>query len=740
MIGISNNAARILDSINIEPVLVLEIEGYDSLFGVAAIIRLIRIGDPGLEIGSEWVIGGSTFVEGQKPYIALGGGGNTTTTISQQLQPDKGAVSSVSAVTVSLVDKNSEVTRLISPGLEVVEILGRKCNLYVGFASGNYPEDYSLLFSGFISDIESNPGMINLTINHPDEKKRQDIFPRIETTLAEPLDASETAVDVASTAGMLLPMANVRTFLKVDNEYIEYTGIAGNTLTGCTRGAITGEGGGVAAAHNNGAKSQTFYILEDLAIDMALKIMLSGSGEFATDVEITNFNQVETINDIPNSIFFVGIDVADKYGIVPGDFITTSGTALGANDAVDKPILTITKVTDGSYLTVGDVTFVAEPSTAGVIAFRSQYDVYPSGLGMTPQDVDVPRHEYLKNTFLGSINMRFYLKDTEEGKEFIEKQIYLPMACYSLPRKTRSSVGIHVAPIPTDTPLILDKNNIKKPSKIKLRRSLGKNFYNVIVYKYDEKLVDDKFEAGLIYTDAQSIDEIGKRQVFAIEARGLRTDLQAATISNTAANRRLDRYRRGAEYVENLEVLFRDGMVIEPGDIVVFDPTDLFVSNTADGTRQKPQKFFEVINKSMNLRDGSVTLSITDTSFDATRRYGLISPSSKVANGLSATQFVIKPSYSQKYGPDEFRKWDKYIGAYVKVHSEDHSVIGYSYISAVNGNTITVDPGLGFTPPADYIMEFGDYDMQPDLVKLIYTFMSDGTNNFADGRPPYLMI
>jgi hypothetical protein len=53
---------------------------------------------------------------------------------------------------------------------------------------------------------------------------------------------------------------------------------------------------------------------------------------------------------------------------------------------------------------------------------------------------------------------------------------------------------------------------------------------------------------------------------------------------------------------------------------------------------------------------------------------------------------------------------------------------------------ITVSPALSFTPATDYIMEFGDYDSQPDLVKLIYTFMSDGTNNFADGASPYLMI
>ena len=739
MINLSDSAARILDGINIEPVLVLEIEGYDSLFGVASILRLIRIGDPGLEIGDDWVIGGSVAVEGQKSYISMGGGGSTTTTISQQLQPDKGAVSSISAVTVSLVDKNSEVTRLISPGLEVTEILGVKCNLYVGFASGSYPQDYSLLFSGFLADIESGAGFVNLTINHPDEKKRQNIFPKIELVVNEPIDISETSIDFVSSAGLLLPSPELRTFVKIENEYIEYTGIASNTITGCVRGSLTAQGGGVAATHNNGLDAVSFYILEDLAIELALKIMLSGGGYYGA-ADAKNFNQVQTLDDIPNSIFFVGVDVQDKYGIVPGDFVTVTGATDVANNFADKEILTVVAVEDGSYITIDGVTTVAELDTGAVVSFQSQYDVLPSGLSMTPQEVDVPRHEYLRDTFLGSTNMRFYLKDSEEGKEFIEKEIYLPMACYSLPRKTRSSVGIHIAPIPTDTPQIINAGNIKSPSKIKLRRSLGKNFYNVIVYKFDEGLNDDKFKAGVIYTNAQSISEIGKRQVFTVEARGFRSDLQAVTVSSTAANRRLDRYKRGAEYIDGLEILFRDGLVIEPGDIVVFDPTDLFVSDTVSGTRTKPQKFFEVINKSVNLRNGAVTLSITDTSFDATRRYGLISPASKVANGLSTTQFVIKPSYSQKYGPDEFRKWDRYIGAYVKVHSEDHSVVGHSYIVAVAGNAITLSPALAFTPPANYIMELGDYDNQPDLVKLIYTFMSNGASNFADGGSPYLMI
>jgi hypothetical protein len=359
---------------------------------------------------------------------------------------------------------------------------------------------------------------------------------------------------------------------------------------------------------------------------------------------------------------------------------------------------------------------------------------------MDPRDVDVVEHEFIKETFLPSFPMRFYLKETiENTKEFIEKELYVPCAAYSLPRGTRSSIGLHIAPFPTESIRILSKDNIKNAAKLRLRRSYAKNFYNTIVYRFDEDLYDDKFVKGTVNINAQSVSETKRRKEFTITSKGMRSDLQAVTLAANAGTRLLDRYKRGAEFLEQVDLFFSEGVRLEPGDIVLLDPEGLNITDTVSGTRAKPAKFFEVTNKSIDL-SGSVTVSLTDTSFDGAQRYGMFSPASYIDSGTTFSVF-IRASFSQPFGVNEWRKWQDFIGADVQIHNADYSVIGYTKIAAISGNTITLSPPLAFAPATDYLMEFAPYDLQTsERVKLLYTHNSDGDLPFGDGLDPYVYL
>jgi len=361
-------------------------------------------------------------------------------------------------------------------------------------------------------------------------------------------------------------------------------------------------------------------------------------------------------------------------------------------------------------------------------------------LAMDPRDVDVYQHEFIRNTFAANINLRFYLKDTiENGKDFIEQQIYTVFAGYSLPRGTRSSLGIHIAPLPFNEIQVLNKSNIVNPSRLKLRRSYARNFYNSIVFRYDEDLYDERFLRGTINFDAQSREETKRRKDLVITSKGLRSSLQAQSIAQVASSRLLDRYRRGAEFFEQVEVLFGTGIRLEVGDAVIVDFEDLEVTNTIDGSRDKPTKLFEVTNKDVDLA-GKVTIHLTDTSFDGAERYGLFSPASFIGSGTT-TEINILPSFSKPFGDNEWRKWDKFVGATVKIRSQDYTVFGNSKIFSIAGNKITLSPALAFTPQNGYLLEFSDYDDQEsESVKLIYTHLSDDDNDFADGEPPYVYL
>jgi hypothetical protein len=740
-IELTDATVSALQKIGIEPQIVLEIDGVTTVYGAATILEVIRIGDTDLEIGDDWVIGGFSAIDDQEDLIVLEGSSNE---ITQQLNPDRGAISSVSSMRIALADIGGLMTELISPGAVVDDLLGRRAKVWIGFAETSYPEDYIPIFKGIIDDIVSEQTQVVLNIAHPDQKKMQSIFTKASTQLNEVLDSSEATITVDDTSNFLAPSTgpdgandtSLKFYIRIDDEIIRYTGISGSNFTGCTRGAL----GTTAAAHDDDTEVNSFYRLEGDGVTLALKIMLSGwAGYFETGVAVTNFLRINATDNVTDAIYFEGVDVEELYGLTIGDYITTVSATNGANNVTLKTISDIVVEDGNSYIVINGVTFVEEVGTAATISFRSQYDTLGEGLKMRPDEVDVEEHLRWYTLFLSSFNYDFYLKDTINGKEFIEKQIFLPMGAYSLPRKARSSMGFHSSPLPNGTIITLDETNILNPTQLKKRRTIGKNFYNTVVYRMEDDALEDRFLFGHVKTDATSKTQIpvGNKALI-IDALGMRKDINAANLGESAATRLLNRYKFAAEFFENVNVLFSVGYNLECGDIVVFDGSELNISDAETGTRGAAARLYEIINKKLNIKTGAISLTLVDTNYATASRYGLISPASYVKSGSSQTSFVIEESFNSVYGSNEGRKWSRYIGCGVKVRNADGSVSGTALLTAVSGNTITVDSALGFTPANGYLMTLDVYNSQNAVVKLLYTFMRDSA--FDDGEDQYLMI
>ena len=146
-------------------------------------------------------------------------------------------------------------------------------------------------------------------------------------------------------------------------------------------------------------------------------------------------------------------------------------------------------------------------------------------------------------------------------------------------------------------------------------------------------------------------------------------------------------------------------------------------------------------NKTLNIKTGDVKVDAVDTNFNGAARYGLISPSSKIATGVSTSEFVIKESFSGKFSAFEYRKWKNLVGASILVRSADFVTFDDTVITSASSNTITVSPPLSFTPSVDMIMELTKYsDMDvTDTTKLIYVHMQNNAT-FADGKSQYQML
>jgi len=745
---LTDAASKQAQKTGIEPQLVLEIDGFETVFCVVDLFKYIRIGDPELYIGDEWVIGGLNLVDAQEDLISFEG---TGTKIQQQLRPDQGSVSSVSAITVAIVDKDNFATKLISPGVFVEDILGRRANVWMGFKTSAFKEDYIKIFSGAIDDIVSDAGLVKLTVSHADQKKRQAIFIKKDAVLASTINSSVTTLSFINSSddfdvGMVGPDSTIdptlRFYVKIDNEVIEYIGATTSTLTSCVRGAL----GTNATAHTGGAKIESIYVLEGDMIYLALKTMMSGTpGPYISGIELENFNVIDPFLSIPNTIFFKEVNISEEYGIVEGDFITTTGATFGANNVTLKKISSIIQTNDGSYIRISGVTFVNEPDSAAVISFTSQFNTLPIGLSMDPRDVDVEEHIYWRNLFLNDFKYRFYFKEDQNGKDLIEKQFYFPSGAYSIPRKAKASVGYHLGPLARDQTQVLSKNEITKPGKISLRRTTARQFANTIIYSYDQDILENRNLSGQIYISATSQNRIpvGTKAI-KIVSQGIRTDLSGKQKTKFAAERMLSRYKYGAEYIEKLGVTFRDGFNVEVGDIVILDPEGLSISNTNAGDRNRPSKLYEVINNSVDIKTGEVTVDIVDTNYGLEERFGTISPSSKIVSGTTSYA-IIEDSYNAIFPGNEKKKWEKYLSLPIVVRNETYTVYEQTILfgfDPVDPYKMLFTTPLSFSVVAGYIIDVPDYpsDSDPktnDTYKAVHAFLSpevtvvSGIDNFS---------
>lgn len=745
---LSNNLLVNLGQKNIKPIYVLQIDGVPFLIGSDTIKKYLRYGDDGYEYGDEGLYyGGLVPYPDQQTLISLDG---TTTSIKQNLEPDKARGSGVSQLTVRLIDKNLEATKLLSGNNG--EILFKKIKFWVGFGETSaWNEDFILIFRGVIESIESGQGFVNLNLNSPDQKKRQLLLPKADTALNGAIDDSQASITLDSVdnlfvvpdhPGYFTKDSSIKTYVRIEDEIIEYTSISGFILNGCIRGSL----GTVAVAHDDESDVESFYVLEGNVIDLSLKIMLSDKDQtpYITDLEASKVGGSD-LELIDNAIWFGGKNITRDYNVSIGDYVTTSGfTEIGNNFVDYKEILDVVITDTGSYVII-DETLTPEATTNGLVTFLSQYNTLGFGLKMDTDEVDILKHEELRRSFLANHNYRFYIRqEIEEGKEFIEKELYLPASCYSLPvdRKglARVSVGIHKAPIPGRGIVTISESNVTNPKDLKIKRSINKNHYNAVVFRYEDIPLDEKLFRTNVATAGTVTVPTGNKALV-VESKGLKDFLLAKSISTQAGERILERYRNAAEFMDGVKIQFKDSVKINIGDVVILDPTNLNLINSLDQSRDKPAGLWEIVNKETDTKSGSVKLNLVDTSFNIEARFGLISPASKVTDILSPTKFKITYIYGpSRFGNSEYKKWENIRNGFVKIRKQDYSDSVTARLIAVSPSGMEIDDVGAYTIEADDIMEFSNYSDARDEEKLIFVFITDDSNLFPDGGKPYVHL
>lgn len=731
----------------------VKIDGVSDILSSTTLYSRIRYGDPGVFYGTPFpdgtmpVYGGLRKTDGVLDYLQLD---NSSLTLSQKIETEQGR-SSISTLSLSFIDKDQYMTKLIG-GVTIPEILGQNVTVYLGFQEISFPEDYFVIFRGKITSVQSFPGAVVFQMSDPNVNKRQNIAFEAKTNLTSSITNSSTTIPVASNGDFYKSILNisgaydpaVKLYLKIENEIIEYgpsfSNPSGTFGTNTFGNVIRGSRGTIAASHASGTEVDIAVEIKDHPIDMALKMMLSGwNGTWLSSVPIYSF---VTTGD-PSILNTDGIitlpakkDAVKDYGLIAGDQITITGATNLGNDQ--------TVIITGFADLFGDTNriirtsgiFTPEVNSPALLAFRSQYDAYPTALGvkLTPLDVAVDDHVSLRKIFLGSANyvLQHFIDTQQSCKTFIESEVFLPFSLYTLTRRGKISVGLTKPPLPNQTLIILDKDTIIEPQNIKpMRATNNRKFFNEIAFKYDADDAGD-FTKTLRTIDTDSLNFIGINSQLPINSKGAKSSLNFTIIAERTTQFLLNRYKRGAVLLD-VKVNYGVGSRIEAGDVVgIKDDGFLQISNFSSGKRDIQTTLFEVNNRSLDLKTGVTNLQLISGVADPDKRYAVISPSSKITTGSTTTKLILKDSYGAIFPGNEGNKWTNYVGLPIRVHSSDFTFdeeVTFTGFDPSTANALLVSPALSVTPSVDWIVDIAKYSTSTDpnvnrLYKLIHAAFS----------------
>lgn len=754
------------------PVIVVQIEGVLDILSNRPVGTRVRYGDPLLVYGEPGIVYG-----GLRPYTVQGPNNTTGTykdylqmdassfTIGQRLEPEQGKAS-ITTLNLAFIDKDEYMTRLVSPGIVIPEILGATVTILLGYAETSYPEDYFQIFRGVATSVDAGPGSITLGLSDPSVKLRQNLFYCAQTQLTAPVSPTDMTINVISNVGFFYQIVApdgsfwpftgdpiCHCYIYIDSEYIECQPDSMDQtkfLVIQRNAAPPGVTPSGAASHDNGSTVAAAVSLGDSsnpqnALTMALQVLLSGwNGPWVSGITVSSIGPNPDPNPGVNATDFIimpdGVDLVADYNLVAGDWFILSGSSISYNNGIYFQIVRFANNgnTANNIIYISENVLFKEHPTTATIAFRSQYDVYPieAGIGLTPLDVDVNRFNYIENTFMGNPgnDLEFlFTAPVDSAKSWLESQVYLAVSAYSLTRNGLLSVGYTSPPIADTSLVYLTPNNILDPQNIKPQRATNNRaFFNEIDISYNP---DDQgnYQNIANYLNSDSYNSIGILNVLPLTLDGLRPSGTITAVLQKRVDFLFYRYAKGATLL-TVKVNWDAGSQIEAGDVVVLqdDGSVLQITNFNTGQRGLGSQLFEVIDRTFDLRSGNVSLKlINGLGAQSTDRFGVISPSSILDVGSTSTQLIILDSYGMVFPGDESNKWVHYTGQTLFVHSFDMSTTGTCTLLSVDpiNNYALNITDLGFTPSAGMIVDIENYPTSNDptvdqLPKILHDFLS----------------
>jgi hypothetical protein len=165
---------------------------------------------------------------------------------SQKLNPDQGRAE-IGEASFTVADRNTEFSDNVRALNNVGQGLrDRWCRFYLGYEGMAWSE-FQLIGTQQIKAASFDKGAYRISCNDIQRAARKDILDLAATTIASTVEATDTTINVVSTAGFTTvnhgsnytdaPSSTVG-YVKIKDEVIRYTGKTTTSFTGCTRGVL----------------------------------------------------------------------------------------------------------------------------------------------------------------------------------------------------------------------------------------------------------------------------------------------------------------------------------------------------------------------------------------------------------------------------------------------------------------------------------------------------------------------
>lgn len=281
-----------------------------------------------------------------------------------------------------ILDRNQAVTTLFNGNLSLFQ--GEKCEIWLGRVGiGMDFSEYLKLTDTYISKVSRQDGAYTFQTQEVKDRLNKDVYSE-QTKLAVDILPATTVITLQS------PPANTTGLVKIDDEFISYTGVSGNQITGCVRG----EQGSTPASHSLGADVFFCEVVSGNPIDILLGLLISpaGGGSYSIyddggniDQALVDISEFEAVRDeffVGQTYNFVLYQIDNLKQFIENEILSPAGIRLRSNNnskiglgILNKPVINVdAPVLDDDQFTTRPVYSVDETKIVNHLNIEWGYD------------------------------------------------------------------------------------------------------------------------------------------------------------------------------------------------------------------------------------------------------------------------------------------------------------------------------------------------------------------------------